>query len=97
MMRVEFHRRAAEEFLSAVESYESQSPGLGGSFASAVLRASTQVAEFPESGRPFGHRIRRVLVNGFPYGMLYNAEPNRIFVVAVAHLHRRPDYWRERA
>jgi hypothetical protein len=37
-----------------------------------------------------------VLVPGFPYGLLYRAEPERIFVVAVAHVHRRPGYWRRR-
>jgi hypothetical protein len=29
-------------------------------------------------------------------GLLYCVEPDRIYVVAVMHLHRRPGYWRSR-
>jgi hypothetical protein len=54
------------------------------------------ILEFPDSGRPFGRRLRRTLVRGFPYGLLYRVEPSRILIVAVAHLHRRPGYWRSR-
>ena len=31
-----------------------------------------------------------------PYGLLYRIEGERIFVVAVAHVRRRPGYWRHR-
>jgi hypothetical protein len=27
---------------------------------------------------------------------LYRVEPNRIYILAVMHLHRRPRYWRSR-
>jgi hypothetical protein len=27
---------------------------------------------------------------------LYRVEPERIYVIAVMHLHRRPSYWRSR-
>jgi hypothetical protein len=27
---------------------------------------------------------------------LYRGEPERIYIVAVMHLHRRPGYWRSR-
>jgi hypothetical protein len=47
-------------------------------------------------GPPFGPRLRRVLAPKFPYGLLYRVEPERIYVIAVMHLHRRPGYWRSR-
>lgn len=96
MKQVEFHPAAEEEFLSTVGFYESRSSGLGSGFIRAVSRANDSVLEFPKSGRPFGHRLRRILVSGFPYGLLYRVEPDRIFIVAVAHLSRRPGYWRGR-
>jgi toxin ParE1/3/4 len=95
--RVEFHPGAIDEFLSAVEFYEARSPGLGASFISAITHASEALLEFPERGHPFGQRLRRVLVRGFPYCLLYRAERECIYVVAVAHLNRRPYYWRGRA
>jgi plasmid stabilization system protein ParE len=41
--------------------------------------------------------IRRVLAHRFPYGVLYVPRGNSIIVLAVMHLRRQPDYWRERA
>jgi len=53
----------------------------------ATLRART------DSHR-FSRRTRRVLVRRFPYSLLYRVDPDVIFVVAVAHVRRRPGYWR---
>lgn len=97
MRRVEFHPEAEAEFISAARYYEGQAENLGFDFISAVERAYQRLGDFPESGRPFGGRLRRVLVPGFPYGLLYRAQAERIFIVAVAHLHRRPGYWRSRS
>jgi hypothetical protein len=44
-----------------------------------------------------GGGFRRKLLSRFPYGLLYHCpEPDWIKVVAVMHLHRKPDYWRDR-
>ena len=40
--------------------------------------------------------MRRRMLNRFPYGLLYAVEADRIIVVAVMHLHRRPGYWKDR-
>jgi len=32
----------------------------------------------------------------FPYGILYSLLDQDIVVVAVMHLHRKPDYWEKR-
>ena len=96
MTRVEFHPQAEAEFISASRYYEDQAEGLGLDFISSVQGAYQWILEYPESGRPFGRRLRRVLVPRFPYGLLYHVDPQRIFIVAVAHLHRRPGYWQSR-
>jgi len=84
---VEFHPEAEAELVSAARYYEEHAENLGVDLLAAV----------PESGHPFGLRLRRVLVPGFPYGLIYRAEADRILIVAVAHLHRRPGYWRRRS
>jgi plasmid stabilization system protein ParE len=94
---VEFHPEAESEFVSAARFYEDQAENLGLDFVAAVQGTYRRILEYPESGRPFGHRLRRVLVPRFPYGLLYRVEPQRIFIVAVAHIHRRPGYWRSRS
>jgi plasmid stabilization system protein ParE len=93
---VEFHPEAQAEFIAAAQFYERQTASLGFDFIAAVQRVLERLGEFPASGAPFGRRLRRLLVPKFPYGVLYRVERERIYVVAVMHLHRRPGYWRPR-
>jgi plasmid stabilization system protein ParE len=93
---VEFHPEAQDEFISAAQFYDRETKGLGPEFISTVQQAYERLSEFPASGAPFGRRLRRLLIPKFPYGLLYCVEPDRIYVIAVMHLHRRPGYWRSR-
>lgn len=97
MRQVEFHWEAEAELISAAQYYEEHAENLGFDFVTAVQRSYQRLLDFPDSGHPFGDRLRRVLIRGFPYALIYRAEANRILIVAVAHLHRRPGYWRSRA
>jgi len=94
---VAFHPDAQEEFIAAARYYETQAENLGLDFISAVEATYRRLVTFPESGRAFGSRLRRVLVPGFPYGLIYRAERDLLLIVAVAHVRRRPGYWRSRA
>jgi toxin ParE1/3/4 len=94
--RIEFHPEAQDEFISAAHFYERQTDGLGLDFIATVQRTYERLLESPASGPPFGRRLRRLLVPKFPFGLLYRVEPERIYVIAVMHLHRKPGYWRSR-
>ena len=43
-----------------------------------------------------GEGIRRCRLSRFPYGLIYTIDNGDVLLLAVAHLHRRPDYWRDR-
>jgi hypothetical protein len=60
-----------------------------------VLSAVDRIARFPEAWQPLGEGIHRCRLSRFPYG-IYTPDNGDILVLAVAHLHRRPDYWRDR-
>ena len=96
MKRVGFHPEAQDEFASAARFYEDQQHGLGLDFTQSIRRTYERLLESPAAGAPFGRRLRRVLVPKFPYGLLYRVEADRIYIIAVMHLHRRPGYWRSR-
>ena len=82
---------------AAAEFYEARRAGLGSDFIAEVERATHALALYSRIGHRFSKRLRRVLVQRFPYGLLYRIEGERIFVVAVAHLRRRPrGHWRHR-
>lgn len=55
-----------------------------------------RVARNPEAWHPLGDGVRRCRLSRFPYGLIYAIDKDDIVVLAVAHLHRRPDYWRDR-
>ena len=96
-MKVAFHPAAAEEFLAAVEYYRGALPELGGRFAEAIRHATDVVAAHPEAGSPRGSGgVRRLVVVGFPYDLVYWQRAEMIEIIALAHHRRRPNYWRER-
>jgi plasmid stabilization system protein ParE len=95
-MNYAFHPDAEVELNEAIEWYEVREPGLGLDFATQVHAAVQRALAFPFAWQEMGPEIRRALVHRFPYGVLYVAEPERLLIVAVMHLHRQPDYWRNR-
>ena len=95
-MDVYFYDSAEAEFDAAVQYYDGQAPGLGRQFRQAVCDALNRIRQFPDAYSPISRRTRRCLVGRFPYGIVYRHSQNGITVVAVAHLHRRPGYWKPR-
>ena len=90
-------KAAREEFAAAIRWYEEQRPGLGGEFFDAVVHATSLIQAQPEIGMPSpDRRTRRVLVQRFPYQVVYRLSVDEIVIVAIAHLKRRPGYWRKR-
>lgn len=89
---------ASEELAEAVRWYETRRVGLGGDFFDAVVAAIALVEARPESGTTISTdgRTRRLLVASFPYQLVYRIRPTEIAIVAVAHLKRRPEYWKHR-
>ena len=92
-MNVRFFKAAQIEFDSAVEYYETQLSGLGVRYRHEVLQSLERIKLFPDAYSPISKRTRRCLVSQFPFGIIYKATLDEIIVVAVAHLHQRPDYW----
>lgn len=97
-MEVKFLKLAQAEFDDAVAFYESEQPGLGKRFRGEVLRSVSRIIEFPSAYQELSESIRRCLVAKFPYAIIYHhdLDQSEILIVAVGHLHRRPDYWTSR-
>ena len=95
-MIVVFHEQAEEELREAAKYYASRREGLGVDFLAEVRGATRILQEHPRLGHAVSRRVRRLLVRRFPYALICRAEVGRIFILAVAHLKRRPGYWHER-
>jgi toxin ParE2 len=95
-MKINFLEIAQIELDDAVEFYNYEVPGLGDVFLAEVLNALNRIGEFPEAWHPCSKRTRRCQTRRFPYGIIYQKRDHEILVVAVANLHREPDYWKNR-
>ena len=91
--RVTFHRKVKQELSDAASYYNSENPGLGGSFLNEIDRCLESIVTSPEAGPVVSGPVRRRLTRRFPYALLYSVKPSHIRVLAVMHLKRRPMYW----
>jgi len=95
-MRYVFHPEAEVEFDAAIDYYEDREPGLGYDFAVEVHSTLENILSFPKAWPILEDDIRRCQTRRFPYGIIYAVNEDVIFVLAVMHLHRDPDYWKNR-
>jgi len=95
-MNYAFHSEAEAEFKYAIDYYESYAEGLGYDFAVEVYSTIEQIVACPKAWAILEEEVRRCQTRRFPYGVLYTEEPEGIFILAVMHLHRNPDYWKHR-
>ena len=95
-MKYGFHPEAEIEFFDAIDYYEDCEKGLGYDFSIEVYSAIEMILNFPNAWTILEDEIRRCLIRRFPYGLLYAIDEDRIFILAVMHLHRDPEYWKNR-
>ncbi len=95
-MNYSFHPEAEEEFSNAVDYYEEHKFGLGSEFAIEVHSTIENIISFPTAWPLLEYDLHRCLTRRFPYGIIYSIEKDHIFILAVMHLHREPEYWKSR-
>ncbi|HAO21404.1 MAG: hypothetical protein BWK80_31115 [Desulfobacteraceae bacterium IS3] len=95
-MKVRFLSPANFELDEAVRYYEHQMTGLGFRFFQEVAASIERIRFMPEAWTKIGMKTRRCILKGFPYALLYVIETEEILITAVAHLHREPEYYRNR-
>jgi hypothetical protein len=95
-MTYSFHPEAENEFVDAINYYEECEGGLGEDFSIEVYATIRNIVAFPTAWPVIDEPVRRCLTNRFPFGILYSINQDIIFILAVMHLHRHPDYWKKR-
>jgi plasmid stabilization system protein ParE len=94
-MRVIFSELASRELDEAIQHYEVEFQGLGKRFRDEVKKAAKRILEYPVAWSRERGDVRKCLLHKFPYKLLYSIEEDHVFIIAVAHQHRKPDYWIE--
>lgn len=95
-MKVIFSTLAKQELEDVAQHYEIELEGLGNRFRAETRKAARRIARYPRASSVERGDIRKCSLHKFPYKLLYSIEKDHIYIIAVAHQHRRPDYWVER-
>ncbi|NTW70238.1 MAG: type II toxin-antitoxin system RelE/ParE family toxin [Chlorobiaceae bacterium] len=95
-MKVVFLKYARQELDDAIQFYEMEFSGLGQSFSEEVKKAVSRIVAYPEAWPLEREDIRKCMLHKFPYTLLYSVEQTDIVIIAVAHQHRKPEYWVDR-
>ena len=102
-MRVVLHPEAHAEFRAAALWYDEQRTGLGDDFVAEVTAILGRIGDTPKvfplwpGPGPMPESIRRAVITRFPYVVAFQALPEHILVLTVAHVKRRPLYWLSRS
>lgn len=95
-MIIEFLEPAQAELDDTFEYYEMQHKSLGYKFINEIQHAIELIKFYPLGWHQISQNTRRCLLKTFPYGIIYRARNNHILIVAIANLHRKPNYWKKR-
>lgn len=95
-MTVEILQEAEAELNEAIAHYEDVEPGLGQRLKEEARAAILWIQDNPELPRLRLKGYRRVNLKVFPYYVAYFIWGDAIWILAVAHGRRRPEYWMER-
>lgn len=96
-MNIDFSDAARAE-LEAVHAHylEHASPKIAGKFVESLEEAASQLVVYPEMGQSISPRLRRLVLQKFPYSLIYRVDKQRLLIVAVAAHRRKPGYWKRR-
>lgn len=91
-------REAREEAEAAASWYADKEPALGQMFVREVERGIAKIFEAPNRWPvcPDEPRARRLVLDQFPFALVYSHSTNVVTVLAVAHTRRSSGYWRDR-
>ncbi len=92
----EYHPEAMLEASAAFQWYAERSRQAANSFWDELVRARQQVTRFPQMWGTYFHGTRCLKLRRYPYGLVYIERDEKIIGAAVAHLNRKPSYWRNR-
>jgi hypothetical protein len=98
LKRIRNHPAVERELSEAQRWYETARKGLGDEFILEVDRAISEIANgsVPTLPHPDVPEVRRALLRRFPYWLVILEAGEELILIAVAHMRRRPGYWRER-
>ena len=95
-MTVILHPEARIEYLESIGFYESREPGLGRRFKGEVDAFIELLSSDPLLFRERKPGYRRANLSIFPHYIAFVVRDDTLWIVAIAHGHRKPEFWVDR-
>jgi len=93
---VRIHPAALEEAEAATEWYRRRSLRAAEMFLDELDRAIERMGDHPGQFPEYAFGTRKMVLQRFPYLVVFRETAAGVEVIAVAHGRRRPGYWRDR-
>jgi toxin ParE1/3/4 len=91
-----YHPEASDEIDEAYTWYAVRSITAADGFYEELFPAVSKLCQQPSLFPAYLHGTRRVVLDRYPYSIVYRDLLEEIQIVAVAHAKRRPSYWANR-
>lgn len=96
MKPANYHPHARNEQIRSLIRYTNIDPDLGNDLREELNRCLARICSLPLSFPIETKDVRRCMLVGFPYSIIYRDLPGCVWVIAVAHHSRDPRYWLRR-
>ena len=95
-MKYLFLPEALLEYEESALYYAAIDKHLAGTFVSQIESAIRRMQRNPSAHAVVAENVRRCLVKRFPFGIYFLIEDDQMLIVAVMHMSRKPNYWKDR-
>ena len=93
---LQIHPAALAELKAAVIWYQERNQTAANNFVSEVDRVLELVIAAPARWPKGKHGTRKLVLQRYPFAVIYREKETLVQVLAVAHGRRRPGYWEDR-
>jgi toxin ParE1/3/4 len=94
--QLDLHPAALAEWKFAVAWYWERNQTAAFNFVDELDQAIDLIAESPQRWPRGLHGTRKFVLQRFPFAIVYRERETDVQVLAIAHGHRRPGYWKNR-
>lgn len=92
-MTYSYHPESQKELDNATDYYDQIDRELGDDFLEDIDDCIARILQFPQAWTRLRGSVRRCRTLRFPYSLVYELDNEHVFILAVMHSSRKPNYW----
>lgn len=93
-MKIQFAQEARTEFVSNIRRYAREAGAAQAkAFRAEVHHMQALISMHPDMGAPTVSGCRYMVLDRFPFSIVYRHAADTLTIIAIAHHSRRPGYW----